>query len=125
MGGCCWTAATRTRASTYTRSFTPASIVSVFQKYGVPREPDYVSIDIDSYDLQVLLALTEVYRPRVLTVEYNAQWSLEESKMIPEGVYDQSELPRTGYMGGAFLAAIHKAAKLRNYSIVHVVFPVD
>ena len=48
------------------------SIIALFDKYGVPAEPDYVSIDLDSVDLWVLRALLSThsrFRPRVLTVE--------------------------------------------------------
>jgi hypothetical protein len=50
---------------------TPGNVVGLFAKYGVPLEPDYVSIDLDSTDLWVFLALTKVYRPRVMSIEYN------------------------------------------------------
>merc|ERR1712110_716238 len=100
---------------------TPATVAAAFRKYDVPKEPDYVSIDIDSYDLQVFLALTEAYRPRVMTVEYNAMWKLEASKTLRAGVGPAPDI----YRGGSSLRALHKAAQMRNYSMVHVVFPVD
>lgn len=52
---------------------TASNIVSLFDKWKVPKEPDFVSIDIDSCDLWVFFALTEVYRPRVVIVE-TAPW---------------------------------------------------
>jgi hypothetical protein len=46
------------------------NIVDIFKKHDVPREPDYVSIDIDSYDIWLFKALVSGgFRPRVLTVE--------------------------------------------------------
>ena len=51
----------------------PENIASIFRKHNVPKEPDFVSIDIDSYDIWLFKALvTGGFRPRVLTVEYNA-----------------------------------------------------
>jgi hypothetical protein len=48
---------------------TKDNVVSLFDKYKVPREADLVSIDIDSCDLWVFYNLTKVYRPRVVLVE--------------------------------------------------------
>eukprot|EP00747_Dinoflagellata_sp_TGD_P194251 gnl/TRDRNA2_/TRDRNA2_61466_c0_seq1.p1 gnl/TRDRNA2_/TRDRNA2_61466_c0~~gnl/TRDRNA2_/TRDRNA2_61466_c0_seq1.p1 ORF type:complete len:353 (-),score=29.51 gnl/TRDRNA2_/TRDRNA2_61466_c0_seq1:46-1104(-) len=109
----------------HTETITPATVIPVFQKYNVPKEPDYVSIDIDSYDLQVFLALTEIYRPRVMTVEYNAIWNLEESKTLRAALPRSEQSQTNAYAGGSSLRALHKAAQIRNYTIVYVVYPVD
>ena len=56
---------------------------SVFTQHGVPPDVDYVSMDIDSCDFQMfrtLLAKTE-FRPKVVTVEYNAAYTCSESKV--------------------------------------------
>jgi hypothetical protein len=53
---------------------TSDNIVALFQRYGVPADVDYVSIDIDSTDLWIFDSLTRPsspYRPRVVSVEYN------------------------------------------------------
>jgi hypothetical protein len=66
------------------------TIVSVFEKHGVPEEPDYVSIDIDSLDFYVMWAIlaSPRYRPRVLSVEYNSNFALHDYSVIP---YDESK----------------------------------
>lgn len=57
---------------------TPANIVDLFRKYAVPREPDYVSIDLDTTDLWVLRALLASHiRPRVLSVEFNCVYGAD------------------------------------------------
>lgn len=56
---------------------TSQNIVGLFRKYGVPAEPDFVSIDIDSADLWVLRAILSAYRPRVIQVEYNCNYEHE------------------------------------------------
>jgi hypothetical protein len=43
-----------------------------FEKHNVPAEPDYVSIDLDTADIWVFDALARSYRPRVVSIEYNA-----------------------------------------------------
>jgi hypothetical protein len=48
------------------------TIVELFERYNVPAEVDYVSIDLDSVDLWVLRSLLSPpskYRPRVFTIE--------------------------------------------------------
>merc|ERR1712232_371718 len=50
----------------YKRFVTQANIVNIFDEFGVPKETDYVSVDIDSCDLWIFYALTSKYRPRVM-----------------------------------------------------------
>ena len=38
------------------------NIVPLFKEYGVPTQPDYVSVDVDSCDIWLFLELTKVYR---------------------------------------------------------------
>merc|ERR1711874_29630 len=61
---------------------TPENVVSIFDEHRVPREPDFVSIDIDGCDLWVFLNLTEFYRPRVISIEYNPNYQYGESKSV-------------------------------------------
>eukprot|EP00928_Gymnodinium_smaydae_P098913 TRINITY_DN9309_c0_g1_i1.p1 TRINITY_DN9309_c0_g1~~TRINITY_DN9309_c0_g1_i1.p1 ORF type:complete len:324 (+),score=19.97 TRINITY_DN9309_c0_g1_i1:93-1064(+) len=102
-------------------TITPENIVNLFRKYSVPAEPDYVSIDIDSCDLWVLLNLTVQYRPRVISIEYNSNYPLRESKT--NVCVDRAGRPYKWHdddMYGASLAAIHKGALSRDYSVVYV-----
>jgi hypothetical protein len=53
------------------------NICGIFEKYGVPKELDYLSVDMDSHDLFVFEAILKCgYRPRVITTEYNSNWPL-------------------------------------------------
>ena len=56
-----------------------STIVSVFDQYAVPKDLDYLSIDIDSADLWIFRAIVSSgkYRPRVISVEYNCNFPLE------------------------------------------------
>ena len=58
---------------------TPETVVHLFRKHGVQQTVDYVSIDIDSCDLWIFLALTDTYRPAVVSVEYQANYFFNES----------------------------------------------
>jgi hypothetical protein len=53
------------------------NIASIFKSYLVPKEPDYLSCDMDSHDLFVWKAILESgYRPRVMSTEFNSNYPL-------------------------------------------------
>ena len=55
----------------------------MFEKYNVKKEFDLLSEDSDSYDFFMLEAILEAgYRPRVVMVEYNANFELTEARSI-------------------------------------------
>ena len=103
---------------------TPDNIVSLFDKYRVPLEPDYVSIDIDSSDLWVFRSLIKGgYRPRVVTVEYNINHPID-SALVQAA---DAGVPATGfdYTFGAALKAVALVAEEMGYVLVHVVKGLD
>ncbi|CAE8586802.1 unnamed protein product [Polarella glacialis] len=100
------------------------SVVQIFRKYNVPLEPDYVSIDIDSCDLWVFFALTEVYRPRVLTVEYNAAYPLSNAT-VADCLRDPPRGSISVLKGGASLASLFLAARERGYIVVWLTCYLD
>eukprot|EP00928_Gymnodinium_smaydae_P074042 TRINITY_DN57131_c0_g1_i1.p1 TRINITY_DN57131_c0_g1~~TRINITY_DN57131_c0_g1_i1.p1 ORF type:complete len:263 (-),score=29.43 TRINITY_DN57131_c0_g1_i1:218-1006(-) len=113
-------------SSLYKELVTPEDVCNVFQKYDVPREPDFVSIDIDSCDIWVFLEMTKCYRPRVVALEYNSAFSFEESVAVrcklPTG--ERFSFSGADNLFGASLQAMHKAAKSAGYSIVYAL-PMD
>ena len=99
---------------------TADNIVQLFDKYNVPAEPDYVSIDIDSADIWVLRAIISSgkYRPRVLTAEYNSNLPLHSTLTWPrEHVGTWTDGTR---FYGSGLGAFRAVAKEAGYSIVWV-----
>lgn len=100
----------------------PDNIVSVFEKYSVPVEPDYVSIDVDSADVLILeKLLASKFSPRVLTVEYNANFPLDATISVTPSM--QWNMQDRRY--GASLGAVHAVARRHGYSIVNVVPSLD
>lgn len=83
----------------------PRTIVETFERHKSPKEPDYVSIDIDSTDAWVFGNLTKTIRPRVLTVEYRSNKPLDE-------IFESDQ--------GSSLGAIIQQAKRSGYSVVGV-----
>ena len=108
----------------YQEEITPANIVDLFRKYGVPPEPDYVSIDLDTTDLWVLRALlASRYRPRVLSVEYNCVYGADA---VFATWPNDAEARWTGNnIQGASLAAIEMVAREYGWSLATVAPELD
>lgn len=52
------------------------NIGQAFRDANIPLDVDYVSIDVDSIDVWLLLGLLKSgYRPRVISVEFNSNWA--------------------------------------------------
>ena len=63
--------------------FWPDNILSLFEKFGVQKEFDFLSLDVDSYDWFMLEAiLNGGYSPRVIICEYNSNFEIHEAKSI-------------------------------------------
>lgn len=95
---------------------TAENINQLFEKYEVPFEFDLLSIDIDFNDFHVWNALNEKYKPRVVVVEYNGNFSPTEDKVVkynPKHRWDY-----TNYFGASIRAFYHLARK-KGYSLVY------
>ena len=63
--------------------FWPDNIVDHFRRFEVKPSFDLLSVDTDSYDFFMLEAiLVANYTPRVIIVEYNANFEITEAKSI-------------------------------------------
>jgi hypothetical protein len=81
---------------------TPDSLKSVFEKYNVQKECDYVSIDVDSIDLWLFKSLlSNGYRPRLISVEYNYNFPIDVSATVIPGTIWQ---PKDAVYGASLLA---------------------
>lgn len=96
---------------------TSANVVDVFVKWGVPVQPDYVSIDVDSTDLWLFRALLPHYRAAVYSVEYNCHFPLELAVTCADDPGARWQGDR-GY--GASLRALVAVASEQGYSLVMV-----
>eukprot|EP00965_Chrysotila_dentata_P224026 6193934-Pleurochrysis_carterae.AAC.3 len=92
------------------------NIVHEFRKAGIPTDVDYLSIDVDSIDLWLLLALLKGgYRPRVFTIEYNSNFN--STQLISS---HRAWHPWDGTMVfGASAAAINMVAEMFGYKLIH------
>jgi hypothetical protein len=83
------------------------NIVQLFEKYNVPIEFDFLSIDIDFNDWHIWREIGKVYKPRVVCIEYNFQYSPYDDVVVE---YDEEGGPPnkygklTSYTQGSMLA---------------------
>jgi hypothetical protein len=98
---------------------TAENIVSLFEKYNVPKNFDFLSIDIDGNDYWVLKEiLSNDYRPALIVAEFNGCIPENESRTIkynPKHTWGEND-----YYGFSFEAG-KKLAKLWDYSLIHQV----
>lgn len=93
---------------------TPDNIESLFAELEVPESFEVLSIGIDSHEYWIWQALNR-YRPRVITVEYNAHLGLEPLT-VP---FDSARTwDGTDYYG-ASLGALRMLSLEKGYELVH------
>lgn len=69
------------------------NIVSIFASYNVPLNLDYLSSDMDSHDYFVMRSILEsgIYRPRVISTEYNFNYPFNWSMALLDPFLDGFE----------------------------------
>ncbi len=93
---------------------TPANVVGLLESYGVARDFDLLSLDIDSYDYFVLDPVLEHFRPSLVVAEINEK--------IPPPIkfavkYDPDFRPAHHFFGQS-IALLAELCDARGYSIV-------
>lgn len=102
----------------YKRTLTGVNIASVFKDVGIPKDVDYVSIDIDSVDVWVLKGLLEGgYRPRVLSVEYNQNFPRD---MLISCEKEWAPWQIGSRIFGASAGSINMVAEMFGYQVVEI-----
>jgi len=92
---------------------TVENILKTLNLYGVPKEFDLLSIDIDGNDYWVLSKLLTEFRPRLIISEYNSEFT--DSRTIE---YDPTFYFRgTDYYGYTFAAGL-KLAERTGYKVI-------
>lgn len=101
---------------------TSSNISKIFEQHGVPEEPEYISIDVDSTDLWLFDALASDYRAMLFTVEYNCNYPLSAAITFPD---DSNEMWQEDRGYGASLKALNLVAEKHGYSLLWVVPGLD
>lgn len=94
---------------------TPENVEELFADAGVPTEPDVLSIDVDGNDYWIWQALTH-YSPRIVVIEYNAQWPLSARWVQP---FDPGRVWQGTDNYGASLGALRSLGETKGYQFVH------
>lgn len=95
---------------------TQENIITLFKKYDVPLEFDFLSIDIDGNDFWVLGRILEQYSPRLIVAEFNGTIPLGVSKAMrynPNHTWGNND-----YYGFSFDAG-KKLGHEFDYTVVH------
>lgn len=93
---------------------TPDNVNSLFIKYGVPKEFDLLSLDLD-YNTYWVWKGIEGFHPRVVVIEYNSTIPPGQRKVVqynPRGLWDG-----TDYLG-ASLSALDDLGRAKGYSLL-------
>ena len=101
--------------------FWPDNIVELFKRFEVKKTFDLLSVDTDSYDFFMLEAILEAgYAPRVIIVEYNANFEITEAKSImpPKEGETWQRWDATTYQGMSLLATQYLFNRF-SYSLVY------
>jgi hypothetical protein len=93
----------------------PENVEQLFAQAGVPADLDVLSIDVDGNDYWIWQALTS-YSPRIVVVEYNAQWPLLGRWVQP---YDPERVWQGTDNYGASLGALRSLGEEKGYRLVH------
>jgi len=94
---------------------TNENVLELCKKYNLPKEFDFLSIDIDGNDWYIWKTICENYKPRVVVIEYNATFPPPEDKIVvynPEFDWDLS------CYQGASIQSMYNLGKKLGYSIV-------
>jgi len=94
---------------------TPQNVESLITAAGIPESFGFLSLDIDGYDYDVLLAILSTFRPALMCVEINEK--------IPPPVrfavrYSPEFVYRSGACYGMSLAALEDLRREKDYVII-------
>ena len=95
-----------------------SNINGLFEKYNVPIEFDFLSIDIDGQDFHVWNNI-EKYSPRVVSIEINYHIPTGLDKVMPlndKWVWNTGDIP--GEMYGSSITALKNLGNKKGYALV-------
>jgi len=95
---------------------TKDNIISLFQKYNVPKKINLLSVDIDFNDFYCLYEILSNYDCDIIICEYNATHLPHEDKIV---IYNDNHFWDSTNYFGASLLSLYKLANYFNYSLVY------
>lgn len=110
---------------------TAENINDHFEKNNVPKEFDFLSIDIDGNDYWVWKALDETrFRPRVVCIEFNSNLLDQKEPLARKYCEEEDTTVPSIYYYSASISALKKLGESKGYSLIfrvnnHNLFFVD
>jgi hypothetical protein len=96
---------------------TPENALEIFEKYKVPFDLDFLKIDIDGYDLEVLRVLLTKYRPKIIIAEINEKIPPPVLFEIP---YKKDYSWDNSHLFGFSIQSGDQVMKKYNYTVVSI-----
>ena len=98
---------------------TPANVAGILAEAGIPREFGFLSLDIDSYDFDVLDAVLRGYRPRLICAEINEKIPPPIRFWVP---YRPDHVYAGDHFYGMSLSALEDLARQHGYDLIGLWF---
>lgn len=102
--------------ATLRAAVSPENVEDLFERGGVPPEPDVLSIDVDGDDYWIWAAI-ERFRPRIVVVEYNASID-PDRRLVQRRAHSAASADGTDAFG-ASLGALTALAAEKGYRLAH------
>ena len=94
---------------------TPLNVGALFEGFNIPKEFDYLNIDIDSYDLSILRVLIDTgFRPKIISMEVNEKFP---PNIYFEVLYSSEHTWSGDHFFGCSLTAAYESLANRGYKI--------
>lgn len=94
------------------------NLEALISSNGVPRDIDFLSLDVDGNDYWFWQQL-ECVSPRVVCIEYNAGLGPDWSATVPYADdFERFSVHASGFFHGASLAALHALGKNKGYYLI-------
>ena len=94
----------------------PGNVETLFEQYGVPKDLDFLVIDIDSFDYYVWKVM-HIYRPKLLMIEINGRFAPPTRAVVeysPFLYWDNS------FYYGASLQSMYESGRQKGYELIYV-----
>lgn len=98
---------------------TPANVCERLQRHGIPHSFGFLSLDIDSYDRDVLAAVLQTYRPSLICAEINEKIPPPIRFWVP---YRPDHVYAGDHFYGMSLSALADLAAAYDYDLVRLWF---
>jgi hypothetical protein len=93
----------------------PGNIEHLFEQAGVPKDLDFLVIDIDSNDYWIWKVIHD-FRPKVVQIEFNAAFAPPQSVVVR--YHPMNHADSTDYYG-ASIQALYELGKKKGYELVY------